>query len=380
MGLNPGASREAAALGTRLAGEQLLTSLNDPAAEKLLREDAAIFDFVVGELGIDVADFARWDKATDVLLNADPHLREQLADLMRWLHRAEMGEIILERLVLSGHSNGVELWGEHEDGAESRPGTMVIERDLGTLAAAFPKAVGQIEDIMFSACFSITAAEIARRFFPNVQTAWSYGGFSPSVATGSIEEIISWSVATEADDTFGAGLEKRSGVALWTREEGYVVGDPAGAAVGPLYAKVVRGWREIAEPMYQGTKNVQKAALDRYYHKLQELIAHPGAAEDLRQKARLAFQAVLRLRFWPIVAKRFGTEHGAKLQPAYDALGLTTPRWPAIGRVELRAHVDAVRNALEQEPGAGGHADAIERYLMKGLYGLDPEIIRSDWV
>jgi hypothetical protein len=177
VGLNPGAYREAAALGTRIAAEHLLTSLNDPAAEQVLRENRAVFDFVGEELGIDVGDFARWDQATDVLLNADPHLREQLADVMRWLDRAEKGEIALERLVLSGHSNGVELWGEHEEGAESRPGTMVIERDLGSLAAVFPKAVGQVEDIMFSACFSTNAAEIAKRFLPNVKTAWSYGGF-----------------------------------------------------------------------------------------------------------------------------------------------------------------------------------------------------------
>ncbi len=379
LGLNPLAHKEAKGLGKRVPAEQLLTSLNNPAAEKALKETPAIFDFVVDELGIDLADFARWDKATDILLNADPHLREQLADLMRWFNRAEKGEIILDRLVLSGHSNGVELWGEYEEGAESRPGTMVIERDLGLFGTVFPNAIGQVEDVMFSACFSINAVEIVKKIFPNLKTVWSYGGFSPSAANGAVEHIITWEMATEGDKSLAKGL-KRGSNALWTKDKGYIVGDPAAAAAGPLFAAVVRGWREVAEPMYQGTKEVQKAPLDRYYEKVQELLAHPGAADDLKESARKVFQTVLRMRFWPLVTKRFGSEYGAKLQPGYDALGVAAPRWESLGRPELKAHVDAVNKALEKDPNAGGHKDAIERFLKQGLWALDPEIIRSDWI
>lgn len=76
----------------------------------------------------------------------------------------------------------------------------------------------------------------------------------------------------------------------------------------------------------------------------------------------------------------FGGEHGAKLQPAYDALGLTAPNWATISRVELKAQLDVVNKALEKDPSAGGHKEAIERYLKKGIFGLDPDIIRSDWI
>lgn len=379
VGLNPLAHKEAAGLSKKLGNEQLLTSLNNPAAEKILKESPAVFDFVVDELGIDLGDFSRWDKATDVLLNADPHLREQLADVMRWFNRAERGEIILERMVLSGHSNGVELWGEYEEGAESKPGTMVIERDLSTLATVFPKAAGQVEDVMFSACFSINAVEIVKKIFPSLKTVWSYGGFSPSVANGSIQHILTWSTATEGDKTLGKGL-KRGSNALWTKDKGYIVGDPAAAAAGPLYAECVRGWRELAFPMYEGSKELNKGQLDRYYEKVQELLAHPGVSEDLKKNSRNVRDVVLRLRFWPLVSKRFGSEHGARLQPAYDALGLTAPKWDSLSRPALKAHLDAVDKALKDNAAAGGHKDAIESYLRKGLWRLEPEIIKPDWI
>ena len=69
---------------------------------------------------------------------------------MRWFNRAEKGEIVLERLVLSGHSNGVELWGDAEADAESKPGTMVVERDLRALTTVFPDAgcAGRGRDVL----------------------------------------------------------------------------------------------------------------------------------------------------------------------------------------------------------------------------------------
>jgi hypothetical protein len=113
---------------------------------------------------------------------------------------------------------------------------------------------------------------------------------------------------------------------------------------------------------------------------VQRLIAHPGADEDLKKNARLVFQVVLRLRFWPLVAKRFGAEYGARLQPAYAALGITMPRWEALTRVELKTHMEAVDKALKDRPDAGGHKAVIEDYLRKGLWRLEPDVIKSDWI
>jgi hypothetical protein len=378
LGLNPRAGTEAAGL-TKASREEVLVSLNDPQAEKRLRENPAVFDFVMDELGIGFADFDRWDRATDVLLNADPHLREQLADLMRWFNRSERGEINLDRLVLSGHSNGVELWGDAEQGAESKPGTMLVERDLATLAAVFPKATGQVEDIMFSACFSINAVELVVKMFPNLRTCWSYSGFSPDVKGGSTEHIAAWSRATEGQATL-ATRNKRGTSALWTKEKGYIVGDPAAAAVGPLLSENVRGWRETAGPMYKGERDVPKASLDEYYGKVQQLLAHPSASDDQRETAARIRDIVLRLRYWPKVRERFGKDFVSQLQPAYEALGIAPPDWGSLTRVALKAHVDAVYKALEKRPDAAGVKPIVDRYLKKGILHLDPLIIKADWI
>ena len=275
LGLNEGADKELAKL-RKTTREEVLSSLNDPVAEAKLKNDPAVLDFVFDDLKISVGDFARWDKASDVLLNADVNLREQLADIMRWFNKAENGEIILDRLVLSGHSNGVELWGESVEGRESQPGSMLLDRDLRNIAAVFPKATAQVEDVMFSACFSINAVELVIKVFPNLKTAWSYTTFSPSAKQGSDEHIAEFTRATE-----GAGTLKRSNrrgsSALWTREKGYVVGDPSLAAAGGLYTAAYRLWDEVGHPMFLGTKpDLTSDQLMPTYVALQRMIAHPG--------------------------------------------------------------------------------------------------------
>jgi len=379
VGLNPKAGKEAEALKKTAKG-RVETSLNDPIAEKKLQESPEVFNFVVNELGIDIVPFERWDKATDVLLNADPQLREQLAEIMRWFNSAERGDTILERLVLSGHSNGVEIWGEKERGAESQPGTMLIERDLGDLVKVFPTAAGQVQDVMFSACFSINAVEIIIRLFPNLKTCWGYGGFSPDVAQGSAGEIAAWARATEGEGSLKKSM-KHGNVALWVKGEGYIVGDPAAAAAGPLYSEALRMWREVAEPMYDGSgPDLSNSALVPVYTKVQQMMAHPGTPPDRRERAQNVMGLILRLRFWPLIREHFGSEYGPKLQPAYDALGIAAPNWKSLTRKELKAHVDAVKKALETNPTASSFKEPIQSYLDKGLLQLDGKIIKPDWI
>lgn len=378
LGLNPLADREAERLG-RESRQKVLVSLNNPAAEKVLAESPAIFDFVDGELAIGLDDFERWDKATTLLMEADPKLRDQLADLMRWFSRGERGEVILERLVLSGHSNGVELWGDAPADAESKPGTMVIDRDLGRLTDIFPGAAAQVQDVMFSACFSINAVELVIRMFPNLRTCWSYSKFSPDIKGGSGGHIAAWAGATEGDATLKKS-DRRGTSALWTREKGYIVGDPAAAAVGPLFTEVVHLWQDVVMPMFVGDRDLPKAALNPVYEKIQALLAHPGADANMRAKATKARDTVLRLRFWPLVRERFGAEHGTELQPAYDAIGVTPPTWSTLTRVGLKAHVEAVKKSLEGQPEQVAAKATLERLLFRGLDHLDPKIIKSDWI
>lgn len=378
LGLNPGADKESAKL-KKNTKEDVLESFNDPVAEARFKNDPEIFDFVE-ELGITIGDFARWNAATDVLLQANKHLREQLADIMRWFDKAERGDINLDRLVLSGHSNGVELWGESQVGRESQPGTMLIDRDLAGIAKVFPKAAAQVEDIMFSACFSINAVLLVIKVFPNLKTAWSYSNFSPNVEQGSPEHVAEFTRATEGSGTLKK-TNRRGSSALWTKEKGFVVGDPSLAAAGPLYTEAIRKFREIAQPMYDGSgPDLTSPQLMPAYIAVHQMIDHPGTPADRKKVGESVMQILLRLRFWPIARERFGTDYHDKLQPAYDALEMTQPEWKSMTRKAVKAHVDAVMKALETKPDAKPYKALLEQYLSKGIFGLqDNDIIRHDW-
>jgi hypothetical protein len=380
LGLNPGADIESAKL-RKTTSEDVLESLNDPVAEAKLKDDPALATFVFDELGISVGDFARWDKAVDVLQKASPHIREQLADVMRWFNKAERGDIILDRLVLSGHSNGVELWGESQRGRESQPGTMLIDRDLAGIAEVFPTAAGQVEDIMFSACFSIAAVKLVVKVFPNLRTAWSYTSFSPDVKQGSAEHVAEFTRATEGAGTLKKS-NRRGSSSLWTKEKGFIVGDPNLAAAGPLYSDAIRKFREIAGPMYNGTgPDLEGSQLMPAYLAVQEMIAHSGTPADRRENGERVMQILLRLRFWKVVRERFGTEYHDKLQPAYDALGMTQPAWKSLTRKAMKAHFDEVMKTLEAKPDAKSFKPLLEQYLENGIFLLkDKKVIREDWI
>jgi hypothetical protein len=378
IGLNPGSPKEGKALrkGSR---QEILESLNDGEAEKRFAENPGVMDFVFDELGYAVTDVRGWDAAADVLLQADPPLREQLADVMRWMHRAEKGEIVVERLVLSGHSNGVALWGDSERGIKGSPGKMLIERDLGNLARAFPKAAGGVEDIMFSACFSLNAVEIVKKTFPNLKSVWSYGGWSPEIDQGSQEHIQTWQKATA-----GSQLPKKSSArgstALWTRDKGYIVGDPNAAAVGPLYSECQTLWTTVGEPMFLGVKDVTDEDLRPLYYKVQALQRNGNADGIAKGWAEMIIGKVLRLRFWvKKVRERFGQEYGPKLQPAYEALRIAPPDWSRLTRVGLKAHMDAVEKAMETNTDPMV-AQLIDDYLKGGLWLLDGDIIKEEWI
>lgn len=379
VGLNPGAGSEAAGL-KRTSKTEVLTSFNDAAMEKKLQEDPAIGEFFVKELGWGAADAFRALAALAMMREADPHLREQLADVMRWMNQAEKGKIILERLVLSGHSDGVKLWGESADADESKPGIMIIERDLGALARIFPKAAGQVQDIMFSACFSINAVEIVKKAFPNLSSVWSYAGYSPNAKQGAVQHIAAWAGVTEGELT-PTKKDKRGSNALWTRSKGYVVGDPAKAEAGPLITQASRGGNEWVGPYYRGEKEIEKSVLDDFYTVLQRLKAHPGVDAEAKDKiVTHVIPITLRLRHWKEIREKFGAKFGESLKPAYAALGMTAPNWGSLTRVQLKHHLDAVDQALGSQPAANAYKQLIDDTLRKGLFKLDSKVIDESWI
>jgi len=143
-----------------------------------------------------------------------------MADLLRMFRNAELGKYRLERLVLSGHHAGGAMWGTsdtHHSPSELQPG-----RDIQNLAAAFPIAAVQVQDVMLSACNSTNEVDGLQKAFPNLQSIWVYRGYSPSVDQGSAGHIQHWERTTRGERKPHHSDEVGNS-AVWTRQDGMLV-------------------------------------------------------------------------------------------------------------------------------------------------------------
>jgi hypothetical protein len=221
VGLNPKAHLELAAL-SRYAEGDVLGSLNRPDAGKALDTMEERVAFVYGALGISPFQFETFLSALTCLEECDGSFREQMTDLMRIFQGAELGEYTLERLVLSGHhdpSEGAVIWGDGDSAGE-----LLLDRDLENLAKTFPKAAGQIEDIMFSSCNTRTRAELCARIFPKLESVWVYDGYSPSIKQGSAQHILQWEKHTRGDD-MPSRRDAVGNAVVWIKDIGFL-GEP----------------------------------------------------------------------------------------------------------------------------------------------------------
>src|ERR1700760_1404495 len=109
LGFNPDAGQEAAKLKAKL-GAQALISLYDADERANLAKPEDITWFIGIDLGVPVG--TDQFKVLDTLFNAvNQDSRAHLADLAKMLAGAENDQYILDRLILSGHSDGVAVWG-----------------------------------------------------------------------------------------------------------------------------------------------------------------------------------------------------------------------------------------------------------------------------
>ena len=222
VGLNPAAEKEARAL-KRGARDQVIVSLDDLKDQAALQTTEGKIDFVRLHLGIDwLTDFAKFFKALNCLVNCDPAFSDQMADMMTMFASAENGKYQLERLVLSGHHAGGEMWGDETDKHE--PGAVLLERDLPNLVAAFPDAAAHVEDLMFSACNTKEQVDLCTKLFPNLKSVWVYEGYSPTIKQGSAQHITQWERKTRGDH-LPRRRDKVGNAEIWTSEKGFLI-DP----------------------------------------------------------------------------------------------------------------------------------------------------------
>jgi hypothetical protein len=169
-----------------------------------------------------------------VLADGEQGGRDELAGLASVLARGERGEAMPGRLVLSGHCYGSNLYdGNDKPGATNLGGLMLDS--VKSLAQALPGGAAHIQDVMFSACSTgydaghleagRTALSSWKESFPNLKTAWGYGGpknwHSPSGGL-AMQHVADWEkVSRGAVDHLPAHAQR---VSTWSERDGYRMG------------------------------------------------------------------------------------------------------------------------------------------------------------
>ena len=374
LGFNPDAAKEAAKLKAKL-GDKALISLYDADERANLAKPEDITWFIGIDLGIPIGT-DQFEVLETLFTALHPDSRAHLADLAKMLAGAENDQYILDRLILSGHSDGVALWGEGRD--NFHPGSILVERDLGALARAFPKAAGEIKHIMFSACYTIAAVNLVTKIFTGVEDVWSYSGSSPDVAGGSAGHILGWEADTEA----GKGLKKGEQLgtaALWTRAKGFVVGNPKSANFGEQWSSFRREWVDVVVPEGRGTQDLNHERLTDIYARLQHVLADPQINHQQQYEALEMKDKLVRLRYWEKVRTSFAQKRADLIKAAYAEVGLAVPDFAAMSR---KAFMDAVADFKKAMEAKGSPATAKKFYdeQLQGVGSLTPEAVPNEWL
>ncbi|MEC7949383.1 MAG: hypothetical protein VX265_17580 [Myxococcota bacterium] len=302
--------------------------------------------------------------------------RDELAQFIRILSEAEMGERSMDRMVLSGHSIGSQIWGDHNGN--------INFTELDELFDLFPKAAAQIEHLMLSACYSGGEAKMDQyhEMFPGLASIWAYHDSSPGTWTGAMDQMERWEGATRdgkdpggVDPGLARGTRKSKNVSTWNAKDGYQGDKPM--SIGDI-TRELDGQESMFQSYFNGDEEVetpQSGPLRSYYGIVQRALSHreleSGRVAGLEKRR----DVTIRLLYFKLVSGKFGSHYGNQLSEGAAAAGLTVPALGEIGRKEALAFIDAM------EAAGGDSATAAAVDLMKrGLRDLDNDVIPTSWV
>ncbi|MCB9731360.1 MAG: DUF4157 domain-containing protein [Deltaproteobacteria bacterium] len=317
---------------------------------------------------------------TTFLKSADFMAKDELAEMARQLYRAETGQCLFKRVVLSGHSGGWSFWGDDNG--------YIPFSSLAVLHQIFPIATGQVEDLCMSACNTGQKGKLDqyKAIFPNVKSIWAYVGYSPDASSGSLRHVGNWEQASRGSGTneekLNAAREKvgRGGgkndkhVAVYTNDQ---AGKESYATDSEYAAKdyeTIKGTVDSQMGVYEAAfkdGNIDRAALSVLYSHLQNLVGN--FARELGsdfEKYDLVLKRTLYLRYWDNVTKHFTETYGAAVKAGYEAASGTMPKWSGMTR-------DKALAAIASYPGKSG--DEALTLLVEFLRDLNPEKVPVTW-
>ncbi|MBD91094.1 MAG: hypothetical protein CL940_12225 [Deltaproteobacteria bacterium] len=305
---------------------------------------------------------------------------DELAQFVRILHSAETGRSVIKRVIFSGHSGGWSIWGDDN-------GTMDFDH-LTKLVQIFPNAMGQVEDLMLSACNTGQVKKLDQyvAIFPNLRSIWGYVGYSPSAWTGALGHIKTWTQVSEGvmdpekmqggREEIAAGTGKRDlNIALWTRDAG---GNTDYQTASPYASRDYATVRSLVDSdMHHYTAAysdgvISGSDLSRLYTNLQVMVGHGShSADGGGTDFELVMKHVLYLRYWSKICEHFMHHRGALVQQAYEAANVQMPELATMSRSDFLAHF----RSLSLDQSSEGFV-----LLESTLYALNPAQIPDNWV
>jgi hypothetical protein len=345
-----------------------------------LRTEAGIRSFVA-TLGLPLA---QGQQVTAAIARAGEDARDELAQLARVWARAERGGVIPSRLVLSGHSGGVSLWGE---GPGFKNG-MLSRDDIAGLAAVMPGAAAQVEDLCIAACYNggETTMEAWRALFPQLKTMWAYDGSAPGTFSGAMAHLARWEKATRDEvqalqPDRARGLRKGDNVAVWSRRDGYQTARVK-VSTADLRARQSMGSATF-ERYFQGdevVRDTQRGPLREYYNTLQALLGRPELPSAERTGLERSRDQSLRLLFYENVATHFQRTHQTSIQRGCAALGLRVPDFSRLGRKQALAFIERFEAELTHRHPRPVEARRLLPLLTEGLRDLQRSHVPDNWL
>lgn len=379
MGMNPGSDKEANVLEKSL-GDRLSVSEDNLTTQAELSTDDGIKAYITDQMGIDpTTQKELFERVFTAVHQATPSFRDQMVGMLKVFQGAQQGNFQLERMVLSGHSVGSEMWGDLAD--EHEPGNFDIAKDLSNVQRAFPAAASQVQDVMLSACWTVTVVPILMQIFPNVRTIWAYKGSSPTIKSGSTAHISKWEQETRGDNNLDK-RDKRGMSALWTKDEGFIVNSP-GAEPIENYISIHYDYHEQPfQEEFEGDSKISDLQ-DTFYSNIQLILIHPdfGTLSSEQQKdIETKRDQILRLRYYDGVSKKFAEHYQQQIKSAYEAIGEPVPNFADMDRKELHEAIAHFQAKLGSIPKPDPAAQLFLEQQLNGLWSLSPEVVPNEWV
>jgi len=318
-------------------------------------------------------------KIADVLVNAGPDARDELAQIAQQWAVAEKGGQAPSRLVLSGHHVGYGVYGEN-NGKLDWP-------TVGALAEAMPRGAKSVEDLLIAGCYSggESAMEKYTSMFPNAKTIVAYDGSSPGASSGATAHQKAWEKLTRGSSeaiTKKAfeGMRKGENVTVWTKTRGFDNGAPrpALADLKTRQSELEAGFRSALDGT-TGIPDTQSGPVRDYYNATQRLIQHPETTPADRKALEATRDQTIRLIFYGPVSTRFQEAYAPKIDAGYRALGMEPPNFKTMSRGDALKSIADFQAKLAANPAAGDAATKLGPVL-KDFGELKPSLIPETWI